>query len=378
MTLHSSTHGSFAVLSRPGPSHVRLLDLQTCPTLQIVQQLLTVLLEPCDCISRALFLCRWAPAGLASQSSTSQSAPPKPVSGAVASSSGQPASSATPSSSEWQTVKTSGARAKGRGHPGGPPKDPSNRAAAAYASASPLDFQEPWRDEPEPSSQSRHSIKSHRQQQQRQAVAPAVSKDELPEDWEEAASAAQSSEGGREHAVEAAQEAASTAEAAHTEAAVTEEAAQQGASPEAAFTEAAQRAASPQAAQQAGSTEVAQEGDADDESMGDADDESMGGSTMGECTVMAAVLTDTDGTQRALDAPARIHQAEAATAAAPPPAGNVTDEAKAAAVSAPAPAVCPTDEATAEAFTFDDGDQEAGTADDWQEGVPAQGLDLEC
>lgn len=297
---------------------------------------------------------------MASQSLISQAAPAKPISGAVASSSGQPASSATSNSSGWQTVKTSGARAKGRGQPAGPPKGPSTRAASGYASASPLDFQEPWRDEPEPSSQTRHSVNTDRQQQQWQPVAPAVSEDELPEDWEEAASAAQSSDGGWEHAAqEAAQEAASPEEAAQD--AVFTEAAQEAAFVEAAYTEAAQEAALTEAAQEAASTEAIST-----EAYAAACDDA----SMGEHAVTAALhkLTDMHGTQRARNAPVHVHQAEAATAAAPPPAGSDTDEARAAAVSAPVPAFCPTDEATAEAVSSDDGGQEgAGTADGWQE-----------
>ena len=95
-------------------------------------------------------------------------------------------------------MKTSGARAKGRGQPAGPPSSHSARAVSAYASASPLDFQEPWRDEPEPSSQNRRSV--NLQQKQMQTVGPAVSEDELPEDWEEAASAVESSDEGLKEA----------------------------------------------------------------------------------------------------------------------------------------------------------------------------------
>lgn len=264
----------------------------------------------------------------------------------------------------------SGARAKGRGQLAGPPKGPSNRAAAAYASASPLDFQEPWRDEPEPSSQNRQH--SDRQQQQWQTVAPAVSEDELPEDWEEAASVVQSSDGGWEEAAEAAftkaaPEAASigAAQEAAQEATEAAQEAEPEFAQEAAFTEAAQKAASSEAVQEAATTEaVAQEADA-----AACDDASMD-----EHTVKAALhkLTDMDGTQRALSdgAPAHVPQAEAARAAASPPAGSDIDEARAAAVSAPVPAICGADGATAEAVTSDDGSLEgasaAGTADGWQ------------
>lgn len=119
----------------------------------------------------------------------SQAPPAKPAPANATSSSRQPSSSSQAAeSSDWQTVKTSGSRAKGRGQlsaQAGP------RDTPAYASASPLDFQEPWRDEPESSrssSQHSHSVGSRQQQQrQRHAVVPAVSEDELPEDWEEAA-----------------------------------------------------------------------------------------------------------------------------------------------------------------------------------------------
>ena len=115
-------------------------------------------------------------------------------------------------------MKTSGARAKGRGQSAGPANGPSARAATAYASASPLDFQEPWRDEPEPSSQNRHTVNVNLQQKQRQDVAPVVLGSDLPEDWEEAASAVGSSDSGLEEAVLAPAEAA-PAEAAPAKAA---------------------------------------------------------------------------------------------------------------------------------------------------------------
>lgn len=114
-------------------------------------------------------------------------------------------------------MKTSGSRAKGRGPPAGPPDGPSTRAASAYASASPLDFQEPWRDEPEPNSQNRHSVNTNLQQKHRQVVAPAVSEDELPEDWEEAASAVESSDGGWEEAAAATEAAAAAVDEAHVD-----------------------------------------------------------------------------------------------------------------------------------------------------------------
>ena len=122
---------------------------------------------------------------MAPSNSTTQAAPAKPAAATAASSSQAAASSC----SDWQTVKTSGTRAKGRGQPAGPPNP---RAAPAYASASPLDFQEPWRDEPESSSQT--SVNTSLQQNQRQTVAPA--EDGLLEDWEEAASAVESCDDG--------------------------------------------------------------------------------------------------------------------------------------------------------------------------------------
>lgn len=110
-------------------------------------------------------------------------------------------------------MKASGARAKGREHTTGLSNGPSARAASAYASASPLDFQEPWRDEPEASSQNRRSVITDLKQ--RRPVAPAVSEDELPEDWEEAASAVELFDRGLEETTladaEAAPEAAASA-----------------------------------------------------------------------------------------------------------------------------------------------------------------------
>ena len=140
------------------------------------------------------FLLRWAAPGLLPQPSTSQAPPAKsaPVS-STPSSRHLSSSSQAAESSDWQTVKTSGSRAKGRGQSSA---SAGPRDTPAYASASPLDFQEPWRDEPESSGSSNQlpQVVGSREQRQRprQAMMPEVAEDELPEDWEEAAAAADS------------------------------------------------------------------------------------------------------------------------------------------------------------------------------------------
>ena len=86
-------------------------------------------------------------------------------------------------------MKSSGSRPTGRG-----PRTAQEtaRGTPAYASASPLDSQEPWRDEPESSGNhpGTGSVTQRQQQQQkhRPLVMAPVSEDDLPEDWEEAAS----------------------------------------------------------------------------------------------------------------------------------------------------------------------------------------------
>lgn len=82
-------------------------------------------------------------------------------------------------------MKTSGTRAKGSRQAAASLTAPGTRAVPAYASANPLDFQEPWQDEVGASSQPRASIATD--QQHRQTVAPVLSEGDLPEDWEEAA-----------------------------------------------------------------------------------------------------------------------------------------------------------------------------------------------
>ena len=133
---------------------------------------------------------RWAPSGPSSQATTAGSTP-----ATAASSSRHPSSSSKAAeTSEWQTVKTSGPRPKGR-RPGAEQADgPGPGATPGYASASPLDFQEPWRDDAGPSDDHSGPAPARQRPQQRPVVMPAVSEDELPEDWEEAASAADSAE----------------------------------------------------------------------------------------------------------------------------------------------------------------------------------------
>ena len=131
------------------------------------------------------------------QPAAAQAASAKAVPVNAATSSRQPISSSQASeSSDWQTVKTSSSRSKGRVQHTGTGNGPAARATPAYASASPLDFQEPWRDEPELSGSSRDPTRhaGSIQQRQRQAVMPVVSEDEMPEDWEEAAVAADSAD----------------------------------------------------------------------------------------------------------------------------------------------------------------------------------------
>ena len=138
---------------------------------------------------------RWGPAGLAPQALASST----PAVGA--SSSRHPSSSSqAPESSDWQTVKTSSTKPKGR-RPG---LSQANAPAPAYASASPLDFQEPWRDDAGSSDDhSAESVSQRRPPKQRPVMLPVVT-EELPEDWEEAASAADAADEGAEAAVEAA------------------------------------------------------------------------------------------------------------------------------------------------------------------------------
>lgn len=213
-------------------------------------------------------------------------------------------------------MKTSGSRAKGRGPPAGPSNGPSTRAASACASASPLDFQEPWKDEPEQNTQNRHSSDTNLQHKQRQTVAPAVSEDELPEDWEEAASAIESSDGGLEEAAAPAEAVPEAAAAAVDEAYVDEHSA-----------ETASRSPS---------------------------DSSV-----------------TDGTQDGLSVLtlAYSNQAEAAAAASPVSEHTARGEAEAAS----AAATSHTNEGTAEAVSPADGSQEgasvAGLADERQESL---------
>ena len=254
---------------------------------------------------------------MASQSSTSQAAPAKPVSAAAASSSRQATSSSHAGSSgscDWQTVKTSGARAKGRGQSAGPPNGPCARAASAYASASPLDFQEPWRDEPEPSSQNRRSFNTDLQQKPRQTVAPTVSDNELPEDWEEAASAVESSD------------------------------------------ESLGEAAAAEPAPEAAALPVDDEASIEEHSAGTA----------------ANRLSDsaaTDLTQGALSVHTLAHGSQAEPAAAAPPASHHTDEARAETEAASTAARSDTDEGAAEAVTRAGCSQEgaSGHADERQE-----------
>lgn len=138
---------------------------------------------------------RWGPAGLAPQ------APASSTPAVGASSSRHPSSSSqAPESSDWQTVKTSSTKSKGR-RPG---LSQANAPAPAYASASPLDFQEPWRDDAGSSDDhSAESVSQRRPPKQRPVMLPVVT-EELPEDWEEAASAADAADEGAEAAVEAA------------------------------------------------------------------------------------------------------------------------------------------------------------------------------
>lgn len=140
---------------------------------------------------------RWAPPGLAPQASTSAPA------AAAASTSRHPSlSSQAADSNNWQTVKTAGSKAKGRGQGASREAALGSRAAPAYASSSPLDFQEPWRDEPGSSGHQAGNKGSSRQRQQQHNQKPvamaAVSEDELPDDWEEAASAADAADEGAE------------------------------------------------------------------------------------------------------------------------------------------------------------------------------------
>jgi len=139
---------------------------------------------------------RWGPSGLAPHAATASSTP-----AIAASSSRHPfSSSQAPESSDWQTVKTSSTRPKGRRL--GPSH--ANAPAPAYASASPLDFQEPWKDDAGSSDDhSAESVNQRRPPKQHPVVMPAVT-EELPEDWEEAASAADAADEGAEAATEAA------------------------------------------------------------------------------------------------------------------------------------------------------------------------------
>lgn len=97
-------------------------------------------------------------------------------------------------------MKTSSAKPKGRRSG----LSQANAPAPAYASASPLDFQEPWRDDA--GSSDAHAAESVHQRQpakQRPVVMPVVT-EELPEDWEEAASASDAAGDGAGAASEAA------------------------------------------------------------------------------------------------------------------------------------------------------------------------------
>ncbi|KAL0033761.1 hypothetical protein WJX77_004297 [Trebouxia sp. C0004] len=138
----------------------------------------------------------WGPSGLAPQAAPASSTPAAAASSSRHSSS----SSQAPESSDWQTVKTSGTKPKGR-RPG---PSQANAPAPAYASASPLDFQEPWRDDAGSSDDhSADSANQRRLPKHRSVVMPVVT-EELPEDWEEAASATDAAEEGAEAATEAA------------------------------------------------------------------------------------------------------------------------------------------------------------------------------
>ena len=139
---------------------------------------------------------RWGPSGLAPQAAPTSSTPAAAASSSRHSSS----SSQAPASSDWQTVKTSSTKPKGR-RPG---PSQANAPAPAYASASPLDFQEPWRDDAGSSDDhAAESVNQRRPPKQRPNVMPAVT-EELPEDWEEAASATDAADKGAEAATEAA------------------------------------------------------------------------------------------------------------------------------------------------------------------------------
>ena len=139
---------------------------------------------------------RWGPSGLAPQAAPTSSTPAAAASSSRHSSS----SSQAPASSDWQTVKTSSTKPKGR-RPG---PSQANARAPAYASASPLDFQEPWRDDAGSSDDhAAESVNQRRPPKQRPIVMPAVT-EELPEDWEEAASATDAADEGAEAATEAA------------------------------------------------------------------------------------------------------------------------------------------------------------------------------
>ena len=139
---------------------------------------------------------RWGPSGLAPQAPPTSSTPAAAASSSRHSSS----SSQAPASSDWQTVKTSSTKPKGR-RPG---PSQANAPAPAYASASPLDFQEPWRDDAGSSDDhAAESVNQRRPPKQRPIVMPAVT-EELPEDWEEAASATDAADEGAEAATEAA------------------------------------------------------------------------------------------------------------------------------------------------------------------------------
>ena len=97
-------------------------------------------------------------------------------------------------------MKTSGSRAKSSRQPAGSLNGPGTRATPAYASASPLEFQEPWQDEVAPSSRPTGSANTDLQHREKQSVAPVLSEDDLPENWEEAATADEASDQGLQEA----------------------------------------------------------------------------------------------------------------------------------------------------------------------------------
>lgn len=101
----------------------------------------------------------------------------------------------------------SGSRAKSSRQAAGSLNGPGPRAVPAYASASPLDFQEPWQDEAAPNSHPRGSADTDLQRRERQGVAPVLSVDELPEDWEESAPADEASDEGLQKAESASEHA---------------------------------------------------------------------------------------------------------------------------------------------------------------------------